>query len=179
MRSLVLAIVLLSVSVATWATDAGRYDFPCDGIKSLIALLQKNPDALFKDITDDSESYSNDTIPGWQCTTVPFPPLSHGRLFLQGLGCVLSNDVSAVDDDALEASGESFKDGLSSYFECFGRDLEVVSPTTYIKELRGEEMVGLIRTTANSHKIIVNYGYRWDTHDQHRIVWRVGVAYAK
>jgi hypothetical protein len=171
--------LLFGAAIATARADGSAFDFNCERVKSMVRLMQRGPDAVVNHAASNVVRYRDRTIPGWTCVMTPLPPMRDNRVYLQSLDCYANNDKSVVVESDFSEAGETFKNNLTSFYQCFKDDLVSETPVSYTRTSRGEGIIGVLKDEFEGVPLLVTYGYFWDSTTKQPIIWQTIVGYQR
>jgi hypothetical protein len=179
MKSTVVVFVGAILLGPTSNASDSKFDFACQEVKALVDLMENGPTDVINQAADDPVQYRDHSIRGWTCLMTPLPPLRHGRPYLKSLDCYADNGDSHVNEQALSASGETFKRNMDPFHACFRGSILTEAPVSYTDNHRGEGIRAVLSNTYQGHHIIIQYGYLWDQIQTGRIVWQTIIGYGE
>ncbi|HDY87282.1 MAG TPA: hypothetical protein ENH82_04095 [bacterium] len=171
-------IVISFMFTFTMINSSFSYEFDCDGAKTVVSTLKMGPDRVNKKLFSDPERFVKNLVPGWQCSTDPFPPEKNNRAYLEKIECFQSNDKVPVRSNNLAEAGRQYQRNLSQLIQCFPDNINS-TPKTYVNTTKGEGLVLAIdeyvtdRKGKNYH-ILVEYGYFQD--GKSPIIWEISAT---
>lgn len=153
----ILACLLPTMSIAE---VKGLPDLHCAGMRELVALLERGPDAVVQRVLNESEAFIKGTMPGWICLPEPYPPERNGRVFLEGISCFKPIEHGTVSESERGQLGLYFARQIDTLFVCFEDEVITEAPTNLDQGDTFKEslLVALDRGRAG-HKISADLSY--------------------